>query len=183
LVYSNNPKMCASDLSKRRSGLQVSDQSMSWFRHRVLEDVNQDTIRKVESRDNLSRLHDKDAVSIMCFSLSFPFYLFFARHCEKAIWKREKHGHVLGREKYFARNTTSSQKKPHKKLSVERYNHYLDRLSGLMLCRLVQSKRGNIFQAMLCLVQLSRANFMIQASCGIRSRSRSEALRRMRVAG
>ena len=39
------------------------------------------------------------------------FFFFSPRRFERAIRKRTKHGQVLGREKYFARNTTSSQRK------------------------------------------------------------------------
>merc|ERR1719235_1837972 len=40
------------------------------------------------------------------FPSSFPFLRF-----ERAIQKKTKHGQMLGREKGFARNTTSSQRK------------------------------------------------------------------------
>ena len=39
------------------------------------------------------------------------FFFFSPRRFERAVRKRTKHGQVLGREKRFARNTTSSQRK------------------------------------------------------------------------
>ena len=47
-----------------------------------------------------------------CYEIIFDFFpLFSPRRFERAVRKRTKHGQMLGREKRFARNTTSSQRR------------------------------------------------------------------------
>ena len=47
--------------------------------------------------------------SIFFLFFFFSFFFFSPRRFERVIRKKTKHGQMLGREKYFARNTTSSQ--------------------------------------------------------------------------